>query len=299
MLEQIRYGGWNNCYRLANDVVDLIVTADVGPRIIRFGFLDQVNMFKEFSDQLGKTQGDQWLPFGGHRLWHAPEAKPRTYYPDREPVLVQELQDGVVVTQKPEVTTGIQKQIEIRLAPDKAEVYLSQRLFNHNIWTIETAPWAITVMNQGGTAILPLPPRGPHPENLVPDCSISIWPYTNLADPRLILGEKFILIKQDPTKNTPQKIGIFTSRGWSAYYNHGFLFTKHVPIQIDGFYPDRGANFEVFTNDEILELETLGPIEPIPPRGHIELQEHWTLNQNIPSIEKEADVEQVLSGLES
>jgi hypothetical protein len=65
------------------------------PRIIRFGFIDQENMFKEYPEQMGKLGGDQWLIFGGTRLWHAPEAQPRTYYPDRDPVLVQEIESWV------------------------------------------------------------------------------------------------------------------------------------------------------------------------------------------------------------
>jgi hypothetical protein len=297
MLEKVQYGGWENCYRLYNDIIDLIVTGDVGPRIIRFGYLDQVNMFKEFPEQLGKTKGDQWLSFGGHRLWHAPEAVPRTYYPDREPVLIQEIEYGLVATQQPETSTGIQKQIEITIAPDKPEVYLNHRLINHNLWAIDTAPWTLSVMAQGGVAILPLPPRGPHPEFLIPTCTLSIWPYTNLSDPRWTLGEKFILLRQDPQISDPQKIGIFTTTGWGAYVNNGFMFEKQVPIQIDGLYPDLGSNFEVFTNDKILELETLGPIESIPPKGQIELQEHWTLHEDIPPVITETAVEEILASL--
>jgi hypothetical protein len=298
MFEKIHYGGWDNCYRLSNDQVDLIVTGDVGPRIIRFGFIEQENMFKEYPEQIGKMQGDQWLIFGGTRLWHAPEAQPRTYYPDREPVLVQEIDHGLVVTQKPEPTTGIQKQIEITLSLDKPEVYLQHRLFNHNLWAVETSPWSLSVMATGGTAILPLPPRGPHPDFLLPTSSLTIWPYTNLSDPRWVLGQKFILLRQDPKTSLPQKIGIFTPNGWGAYANHGCLFKKQVPIQFEGIYPDMGVNFEVFTNQEMLELETLGALETIPPKGQIELQEHWTLFKDIPPIRNEADIEQILSIIE-
>ena len=36
-MERTSYGGWPNCYRLSNGLIDLVVTADVGPRIIRLG----------------------------------------------------------------------------------------------------------------------------------------------------------------------------------------------------------------------------------------------------------------------
>lgn len=289
-MEKISYGGWENCYRLANHQIELVVTSDVGPRIIRFGFLGEKNMFKEYPDQMGITSSDQWLNFGGHRLWHAPESEVRTYYPDLEPVLVQEIENGMLVTQKPEPTTGIQKQIQITISPDKPEVQLTHYLINHNLWAVETAPWSISVLAPGGTAILPLPPRGPHPEFLLPTSTISLWPYTNLNDPRYQFGERFILIKQDETINTPQKIGVYASDGWAAYANYNCYFVKHVPIHFEGIYPDMGANFEVFTNNEMLELEALGPFKSIPPKGRIDHLEHWTLIPNLSEPKSEAEV---------
>ena len=289
-MEKISYGGWDNCYRLANKHIELIITGDVGPRVIRFGFIGQRNMFKEYPEQLGRTNDSEWLIFGGHRLWHAPEAQPRTYYPDSEPVLIQEIENGLMVTQKPEPTTGIQKQIEIKLSPDENEVQLTHNLVNHNLWAVETAAWALSVMAPGGTAIIPLPMFGPHPEFMLPTSILSIWPYTDLSDPRWMLGKRIIMLNQEKHNATPQKIGVFASDGWAAYANFGCLFIKQVPIQFEGMYPDFGVNFEVFTNEAMLELESLGSVETIPPKGRIDHQEHWTLLQGIPQPKTEEDV---------
>jgi len=298
-MEKVSYGGWENCYRLVNDQIELIITADVGPRIIRFGFIGQNNMFKEYSEEMGKTDSEKWLIFGGHRLWHAPEAIPRTYYPDLDPVLIQETEGGLIATQKPEPTTGLQKQIEINMAKDRPEVQLTHRLINHNLWSVETAPWALSVMSQGGTAILPLPPRGPHPQFLLPTSTLSIWPYTDLGDERWTLGERFILLNQDPVISRPQKLGIFAPDGWAAYANHNSVFLKQIPIQFDGKYPDLGANFEIFTDNTMLELESLGPIESIPPKGQIDHQEHWTLLKDVSPPKSDQDViETILPHLE-
>jgi hypothetical protein len=289
-MEKISYGGWDNCYRLANSQIELIVTADVGPRIIRFGFIGKENMFKEYSEQLGKTDADEWLNFGGHRLWHAPEAQPRTYFPDLDPVHVQETETGMIVTQKPEPTTGLQKQIEIHLLPNKPEAVINHILINHNLWAIETAPWALSVMDAGGVAILALPPRGPHPEFMLPTSRLSIWPYTNLSDPRWVLGERYILLFQDDKLASPQKIGIYATDGWAAYANYDNLFIKQVPFQYEGIYPDMGVNFEVYTDNEMLEVESLGPYESIPPKGKIDHLEHWTLIDGVQQPQSEADV---------
>jgi hypothetical protein len=38
VIERSPYGGWPNCYRPSNGHLELVVTSDVGPRIIRCGF---------------------------------------------------------------------------------------------------------------------------------------------------------------------------------------------------------------------------------------------------------------------
>ena len=38
-LEKISYGGWINCLKLSGDGIELVVTLDVGPRVIRLGTL--------------------------------------------------------------------------------------------------------------------------------------------------------------------------------------------------------------------------------------------------------------------
>src|SRR5688500_11349363 len=106
-MEKIDYKGWPNCYRLSNGVVDLVITTDVGPRVIRFGFLGEDNEFKEYAEMSGKTGGDEWRIYGGHRLWHAPEAAPRTYFPDNAPVQIEEHAGFVRLIQSVETTTGI------------------------------------------------------------------------------------------------------------------------------------------------------------------------------------------------
>ena len=51
-VDKIEYKGWKNCYRVTNGEIELIVTGDVGPRVIRFGFVGGQNLFKEFPDEL-------------------------------------------------------------------------------------------------------------------------------------------------------------------------------------------------------------------------------------------------------
>ncbi|MCJ7694399.1 MAG: DUF4380 domain-containing protein [Anaerolineaceae bacterium] len=289
-MEKIKFGGWKNCYKLSNNMVDLIVTGDVGPRIIHFGFVNNTNILKTFPEQLGKTKQDQWIVFGGHRLWHTPEDINRTYYPDSNPVVVEETEKGLKVTQEIEPTTGIEKSIEIKLHEEKATVNLLHTIKNCGIWPIETSAWALSVLAAGGTAIIPLPPRGPHPDFILPTSSLTLWPYTDLSDERWEFGEKYIRVKQNESVGKPQKIGVHSSEGWLAYLNNSQLFIKQVDYENCQEYPDMGSNLEIFVDGEILELETLSPIRKIEPGERIIHEEVWKLIKNVPEIKNDKDV---------
>ena len=54
-IEKTNYHGWANSYRISNGEVEAIVTGDVGPRVMRYGFVGGQNFFKEFDDQLGQV----------------------------------------------------------------------------------------------------------------------------------------------------------------------------------------------------------------------------------------------------
>lgn len=126
----VAYGGWENCFRLSNGRVELVLTGDVGIRIIRFGFAGQENEFYEDPAQLGKVGGTEWRSYGGHRFWHAPEASPRTYSPDNQPVQVNQHGDFVRVTQAVEPLTGLQKELDIFLDEQNPHVKVVHRLTN-------------------------------------------------------------------------------------------------------------------------------------------------------------------------
>ncbi|MBI5305423.1 MAG: hypothetical protein HY868_25060 [Chloroflexi bacterium] len=289
-IEQINYQGWN-CCRASNEIVDAIATLDVGPRIIRFGFVGEANEFKEYADQLGKTGGDEWRIYGGHRLWHAPEVLPRTYAPDNSPIKFETLGDGIKLIQPVERTTGIAKEIELHLAPNAASARVVQRLTNHNVWAVEFAPWALSVMAQGGKAILPLPRRGEHPADLQAANRLVLWHFTDMSDPRWTWGNKYILLRQDATMSRPQKLGASVPDGWCAHARDGHLFVKRTAFQSDAQYTDLGCSVETFTNADMLELETLGPLTRLEPGATVEHVETWQLFRDVPVPMNDADVD--------
>ncbi|MBN2047840.1 MAG: hypothetical protein JW750_08370 [Anaerolineaceae bacterium] len=294
-MEKVSYKGWENCYKLSNGKIELIITTDVGPRIIFFGFAGGENMFKNYDEMMGSTGGDEWMIYGGHRLWHAPEAQPRSYIPDNFPVKIEDKGDFVRVTQPVEALTGIQKEIDIYLDETDAHVKLIHRLTNHGLWGVELSVWALSVMAPGGKAIIPLPPRGTHGGgSLLPESWLTLWPYTDMADSRWHWGTKYIMLQSEEGNEKAQKVGGNVPDSWAAYANKNQLFVKHFDYMPDFLYPDNGCCVETFTNEAMLELETLSPMSWLEPGEASEHVEHWALFNNVPLPQTEADVDQYI-----
>ncbi len=292
MMEIINYQGWPNCCRLSNGLIDLIVSTDFGPRVLRLGFIGQANEFYENKAWLGKIAPEGWVNYGGHRLWHAPEAFGRTYQPDNSPITVEAHGEFIRFIQPIEMATGIQKEMDIYLHPHKAEVKIVHRLQNHGLWAVQLAPWAVSVMAENGVAIIPLPHRGSHAANLLPNTVITTWAYTDMSDPRWTWGHRFIMLRQDPTATTDQKCGLPGVAGWAAYARANHLFVKQFTHQPDAIYPDFGSSMEFFTNPDILEVESLAPLNLLEPTMTVEHVEQWSLFDHVPTPTTEAEIEQ-------
>lgn len=281
LIEKTAYQGWPNCYRISNGEVELIITSDIGPRIMRFGFIGGQNLFKEYEDQLGGTGESEWKLRGGHRIWAAPEDAKRTYALDNSPARI-EITDGVLTaTSDVEADSGLEKQIEIHLAPSGSSVKVVHRLKNTLPWPIELAPWALTMMTPGGMGITGHPPRGTHQEVLQPTHPLVMWAFTDLSDPRWKFTKKYLMLKQDPNNKEPQKIGHFNPDTWGAYVLGSEVFLKRYTAVTGSAYADFGCSFEIFSRNDILELETLGPLQKVEPGKSAEHIETWSLHRGV------------------
>lgn len=271
--EPIAYGGWPHCLRLALGDLELIVTLDVGPRVLRLSRAGGPNLFKEFPEQLGVTSGSQWMSFGGHRLWHAPEVMPRTYAPDFD--FVEHRWEGNTLTLLPPVepSTRLRKEIAITLT-DRA-IDLDHRLINENPWAVKVAPWCLSVMAAGGRAIVPQEPFVEHGVSFEAARPLVLWKFTRMNDPRYVWGDRLIQLRQDDAVPTKQKVGLANHQGWAAYALGSQLFLKTFDWFEGRPYPDLGCNCELFTMPGFLEVETLGPLEPLEPGATVHHRESW------------------------
>ena len=298
--EEVAYKKWKKAFNICNDTVELVVLTEVGPRILFFGYRGEDNEFHEVPEHSGKSGDEAFRVYGGHRLWVAPEIA-RTYYPDNVPVSVRRQGDAFVFTAPPESAhpgTNLQKDVEIKLAETETRVSVTHRIRNLGRQPTEMAPWALSVMAGHGTAILPLPPRAPmSADRLLPEGVLTLWSYTDLADPRWNLGTKYIQLHQatnSASKFEQQMAGIFNPLGWAAYFRRGHLFVKKTKVEEGATYPDFGCNFEIYTNAHSLELETLGPLRNLKPGDTAEHTEQWWLFKDIQAGETESWIDAVI-----
>lgn len=288
-IETVAFGGWNNNLRLKNGKIELIVTLEVGPRVLCLQPTGtESNVFCVFPEDAGGSGEASWKSRGGHRLWLAPESAdghPFTYFPDNGPVEYEELGEGHVVFRSAAETSGVQKELEINLHGDEARATVTHRLVNTGGETLAPlAPWALSVMAAGGVCVVPQPELGEHPRDLLPNRGLVLWPYTNLQDPRLYLGTGFFTLSQD-TARGPIKLGLGSQLPWVGYWNDGLLFVKKWHYDSSAQYPDLGSGCELFTNEAMLEVESLGPEVELTPGQSVEHIEEWSLFSDVPAFD--------------
>ena len=303
MLEVVEYRGWKNNLKLSNGSAELIVTLDVGPRVIAYRAPGGFNVMKNYDEMMGGTGESEWRIRGGHRFWLAPEDLTRTYFPDNRPVEWEPLGDfGAKFVPPPEVEYGVQKEMQIRLSPTGSKVDVVLKVTNIGTAPTELAPWGPTVMAPGGIEIIPLPPKVPHPgdpgnakspADYAPNQEVILWPYFDFADTRWSFGSKYIFLKQDATKG-PTKIGFAHRGGWVGYLNSGALFVKRFDYREGATYPDRGTRYQTFSNEDMLEMETVGELVTLAPGQSAELRESWELFTGVEPVTGESDADRVI-----
>lgn len=299
-IEKVEYKGWKNNLKISNGEVELIVTLDVGPRVISYKLAGGENVFKNYDEMMGKSGEAEWMIRGGHRLWLAPEDTTRTYSPDNGPVAHEEIGPGHVrFTPSRESAYQIQKELEVRLEPTGSRVTVSHRVMNTGKIPTDLAVWSLSVMAPGGVEIIPLPGKRPHPgsaknaksaDDFAPNQRLILWPFVDFTDPRYQWGSKFITLSQDPARS-PTKIGLAHKTGGIGYLNGGTLFVKRFPYREGERYPDQGVNYETFTNEDMLEMESLGPITRLQPGLRVEHAETWELFPGLGHPKTEAELE--------
>lgn len=280
-MEKIRYSDIPDCLRLTNGEIEVIVTTEVGPRIIGYSLVGGENILGLHPQAKVETELGTWKPIGGHRLWIAPETMPDSYAPDNAPVeyFYEAEKNSLRLIQAPEPVSQTQKEIAIALDKQGSGVSVNHRITNRGTEVIELAAWALTIMRGGGEAFVPNEPFVPYGANtLLPVRNLTLWSYTDLSDSRWSFDDDFIRLRVDESKPEPQKIGVLNRQGWVKYKVGDLVFTKRFNFIENAAYPDMNSNTEIYTAGSFVELETLAPLRKLAPGDSTEHSEYWQLS---------------------
>ncbi len=288
-ISEIKYKNFGRCIRIENAFVEVIVTIDVGPRIIRYSIKGGDNFFyedkqrktkhesKTLSDYYGK--GACWYLYGGHRVWCAPEYMPETYFPDNARV-VYNLIGGrtVCFTPPPQRQNGIQVALEVTLDEYSCDVTVKNRIKNICDHQKTVSVWAVSSLAPGGIEIVPL---NNHSSGLLPNKVFSVWPYCNLSDKRIAFSNDLMMLKQEKKVSSNFKIGCDNRRGFSAYILKDAMFVKRFDYIDGAVYPDGGVNYETFVSSNMLEMESLSPLVSVAPGETVTHVEKWDIIDDV------------------
>ncbi len=284
-MRTIEFAGRPNNLLLESNNLRVVVTLDVGPRILHFSTPDGPNVLAVYDRHAGLLGGEDYRSYGGHRLWTSPEVPERTYEADNDPVSVEEIGDTIWFKSNGKSHSGLMKSIGLQFARGGQNLNVHHRIQNQGDQTWNIAPWAVSVMAAGGTCLFPLPSFEPHGTELLPAAQIVLWPYTSMADERWTWGERLVRLCQTEAKS-PLKVGALIKQGWAAYQNLGQVFVKQFDFMPAANYPDMGCNFEVFTRHDMLELESLGGLVTLSPGEHIDHSETWSIITDPPPADE-------------
>lgn len=286
VFKEKEYKNYGKCLEISNGTVDILVTLDIGPRIIRYGFCNKENTFYEDIER--KTcydkpdlkemygEGAKWYLYGGHRLWISPEYT-ETYYPDNNPVTYETFENEAIFSTDIQEVTGLQFSMSVMLSDEGTDVRVSHFIENCSGEPQTYAAWALTVLAKGGTELIP---TNTDDTVLLPNRTIRAWPYTDFTDHRLYMGRNYVTLKSDSSENA-LKLGFDLKKGTAAYLNNGKMFVKKFCHYDAGAYPDNGCSFETYTNGFFLECETLGEIGVKSDGAMISHIEYWTLYDGV------------------
>lgn len=272
--QEKNYRGWHSLF-ITNGTIELVAPLDIGIRLLHLGLtVDQTNCLFEREMEAGKKNSPEWLLYGGHRLWFAPEHEVQSYIPDNSPIAYSRIADTVRLSE-PVAESGLQKEMDLVFESEN-KLRVLHRVRNHSTHDHKISLWPITAF-AGGTATLPLPVNQ---RPLNPAGAIVLWPYTKMDDPRISYDHDSHNVRIEQRGETrPLKIGLAHAEPGVLCldWKRGSLrFRKSFERQA-GRYPDFGSCIECYTNHELIELETLSPETKCPPGAAVEHTEIWEI----------------------
>ncbi|MCG8572590.1 MAG: hypothetical protein MJB14_20855 [Spirochaetes bacterium] len=262
---------WGEVYSIIHNNIEMVITLDLGPRIISFGFKETKNiLFTDIKRELF-VQDKNWYFYGGHRFWISPETQD-TYYSDNE-ICESNVSEDQLIISKHDHRTKLEKQLIISTSNDS---FLVKHVLINNGDLIYTGGiWGLTCVLPTGKVFFPW--GGSRRWDLKKIIFWNHWgdnQHSKMNSSQYHPTEDLYIIH--PT-GEEGKVGTAGYEGFVGITNHEYTFIKKFDRLPIGNYPDDNCAIEVYTCSNFVELETLSPIHTLLPDDQIIHTEEWLL----------------------
>mgnify|MGYP000896140310 CR=1 FL=1 len=298
-LKEITDENFGRCISITNGIIDCIVTIEEGPRIVRFGFVGEKNIFyidseRKYKRTCGEPSASEknsvYYLYGGHRLQIC--QTPQIDFPDNASVVysVPAEADGVIFTPPKQKQEDIQLSYEIIMGKDASDIMIVHTAKNCSKETMVFGLFPATVLESGGVAILP---QNQKTQSGRPDRTLNLWPGTGLSDQRIFCGNHFLTIRQEPGNEKPLRLGTNNLPGWIIYTGSGYALVKRFVANAQAAYPDSGSCCEICMTSDFAELSTLSPMYQVESGETIKHVENLSILhcEEPPAFSSEEEIE--------
>jgi len=269
-VSKVNSSGFESCYEIASGNKKLIVTTQVGPRIIFFGFEKDSDSNVLFVDNERKLGLWDWKVYGGHRFWVSPETRD-SYASDNKKCEVIEENDAISFINFDE-KTQLEKKLTISI--EKENFIVKHTLTNKGEMLYYGGIWGLTCIPVEGVIFFPWVTPGDWRIKKI--IYWEKWPgqSTNIESKQFVKGKNLFLVY--PNGET-SKVGTTGYDGFIGVANKNYTFVKKYDYIQGAIYPDDNCSIEVYTSKNFCELETLSPLTTLFPNYSLEHKEKWIL----------------------
>ena len=269
----IPYAGWKNCIHITNTVFEAVITADVGPRIIRFARVGGPNMLWLNEFTAGQTEETKtWRAYGGHSF-DAVVGGVDYLPPENTPVPYELGKDNVVFSEVEK--NGIAKTISVRMCR-RGGLEIKETITNRGSEPVKVTVNGNTLLNGGGVAAMPL-----KEDNIV---------FCGNVRPEIQCGEELAMIEHNQAEESSFELGFELDELWCGYFSQGNLFIMTSP-KVEGA---EGVNLGVDATNRRFRISSFSPEKELQPGESILHTEVWNIFTGMPAPTNEAEAAAML-----
>lgn len=275
IVRNIPYAGWKNCIHITNTVFEAVITAEVGPRIVRFAKVGGPNMLWLDEFTAGQTEETKtWRAYGGHSFDALIDGE--VFLPPENAPVAYEL--GADCVHFAPVSFGeITKQVSVRMCR-RGGLEIKETITNTGTEARRVTVNGNTLLRNGGVAALPLKAE----ESAV--CG---------GDrPELQRGDQLSLVWQKPEGENTFQMSFGPDELWCGYFQQGSLFIMTSP-KTEGAYA-HGVKLALEGSPRRFKMSTYSPEVELQPGESILHTEVWNIFTEMPRPANEEEAASML-----